>query len=57
MYRHPKALFASFDYIVKVLRNMSVRKHPIFVLGDLNDDLFQNNSKLSRIVKINTSYK
>lgn len=53
IYRHPKALSNSFDYIADVLQSMSMRKKPIFVLGDLNDDQLQNNNKLSRIIKNN----
>ncbi len=30
-----------------------MRKKTIFLLGDLNDDLLQSNSKLSRIIKNN----
>ena len=53
IYRHPKAPSDSFDYITDVLRIMCLRKHPFFVLGDLNDDLLQGNSKLSHIIKNN----
>ncbi len=38
MYRHPKAPSLSFDYIDNILHIMSIRRIPIFVLGDLNDD-------------------
>ena len=51
MYRHPHALVSSFDYISDVLQNVSLYDKNIFLLGDLNDDLFKSNNKLNRILK------
>ena len=50
IYRHPKALTCSFDYIKTVLKEMCMRKKPIFVLGDMNDDLLSTKNKLSGII-------
>ena len=54
MYRHPKALAGTFDYIEDIFRSMSVRGKPVFILGDFNDNLFLKGNKLSKIIK---SYK
>lgn len=51
IYRHPKAPHNTFDYILDVLRLICLRNKPIFILGDLNDDLFSSNNKLSQIIK------
>ncbi len=53
IYRLPKTPAASFDYIQDALRTVSLRKYNIFILGDLNDGLLSNNSKLRRILKNN----
>ncbi len=52
IYRHPKTPSPSFDYIDDIPHNMCIRKKPIFILGDLNDEL-QSNNRLSRILKNN----
>ena len=51
MYRHPHAPASSFDYILDIFRNVSLRNKSMFILGDINDNLFEANSKLDRIVK------
>ncbi len=51
LYRHLKAHSISFDYIQDVLHHMLMPKKTIFLLGDLNDDLLQSNSKISLIIK------
>ena len=50
VYRHPKALTPSFDYLKATFKNVSLRKKPVFVLGDLNEDLLVPNNKLSKII-------
>ena len=52
IYRHPKALANSFDYILSLLKEICIRNKPVFIFGDINDDLFQQNAKLHRILKI-----
>ena len=52
IYRHPKALNDSFEYILSSFREMCVRNKPMFIFGDINDDLFQQNAKLHKIIKI-----
>ena len=44
VYRHPKALTPSFDYLRATFKNVSLRKKPVFVLGDLNEDLLVPNN-------------
>lgn len=51
VYRHPKALVTSFGYLSDVFRNMLLRKKPIFVMGDLNDDLLTRGNNLNRIIR------
>lgn len=53
IYRHPKAPSTSFEYIVDILRTISMHKKTLFVLGDLNDDLLSRDSKLARIIANN----
>ena len=52
IYRHPKALSNSFEYILSCFKEICVRNKPVFILGDINDDLFQQNARLHRIIKI-----
>ena len=47
LYRHPKALAHSFDYIHNVLRNIFLRNKPCYLLGDFNDNLLLENNKLT----------
>ena len=51
VYRHPKALAASFTYLAEVFKTMSLRNKPIFILGDINDDQFVRGNSLSKIVR------
>lgn len=53
IYRHPKAPVATFGYIQDVLRLACMRKKALFILGDLNDNLFANDNKLDKIIKNN----
>ncbi len=53
IYWDPKAPATSFDYIQDTFRTVSLRKKNVLILGDHNDDLLSNNSKLSRILKNN----
>ena len=50
LYRHPKALAQSFDYISNVLQCISLRDKPFYVLGDFNDNFMHANSKVKQIV-------
>ena len=51
VYRHPKALVSSFQYLADVFKNICLKNKPMFVLGDINDDLFVKGNNLSKIVK------
>ena len=52
IYRHPKALSNSFDYILSLLKEICIRNKPVFIFGDINDDLFLQHAKLHKIMKI-----
>ena len=52
IYRHPHALNVSFDYLLDIFRYISLRNKPLFILGDLNEDLLVVN-RLDRIIKNN----
>lgn len=53
MYRHPKALAMTYDYIEDVFRFMCLRKKPLFILGDFNENLILKDNKLSKMIKNN----
>ena len=50
LYRHPKSLLCSYDYITDVIKSVSLKNKSFYVLGDFNDDLLSNNSKLKKIL-------
>ena len=51
IYRHPKATAISFDYLFDIFKVMCMRSKPVFILGDLNDNLLATNNKLSKMIK------
>lgn len=51
VYRHPKALATSFDYIQDVLRMVCLCDKSVFILSDFNDDMMTTGNKLSKIIK------
>ena len=51
VYRHPKALAASFLYLADTFKNICLRNKPVFILGDMNDDLFVKGNNLSKIIR------
>jgi len=53
IYRHPHATTESFDYLENISREMSLKRKPLFILGDLNDDLNKPNAKLHGIINKN----
>ena len=50
IYRHPKAPAASYDYLSEVFKHVNLLKKPIYIYGDLNDNLLINDSKLKKII-------
>ena len=50
VYRHPKAPILSFEYLKNVFKEICLKKKPVFILGDMNDDFLLPNCKLQRIV-------
>ena len=53
IYRHPHATAESFEYLENIFREMSLKRKPLFILGDLNDDLNKTNAKLTGIINRN----
>ena len=51
VYRHPKALATSFQYLANVFGNICLRNKPVFILGDINDNLFVKDNNLGKIVR------
>lgn len=53
VYRHPKALAASFNYIQDVFRTVCLRNKSVFILGDFNDDLLLKGNSISKTINNN----
>ena len=51
VYRHPYAPVASFDYISDVFKEIILCNKSVFIVGDMNDDLFYENSHLGTLFK------
>lgn len=51
VYRHPKAPATSFNYLLESFRSVCLRKKPVYIFGDFNDDLLSINSKLLNIIR------
>jgi len=51
VYRHPKALVASYDYISDIFKAISLRNKPVFIFGDMNDDMLIPNSRLDQVIR------
>lgn len=51
IYRHPHALADSFQYISDIFKIMLLKNKPLFILGDLNNNMLNPNAELSRIIK------
>ena len=52
MYRHPHATSDSFDYIREILQELALENKSIFLLGDINDNILDRQSKLKKIVNV-----
>lgn len=50
LYRHPKARCESYDYITDVIRYVSLKDKPFYILGDFNDNVLCDNSKMKQII-------
>lgn len=53
VYRHPKALISSFDYIQEVFRVACLRGKSVFILGDFNDNMLIKGNKMTKILREN----
>lgn len=51
IYRHPKALVASFSYLANVFKEVCLKNKPVFILGDLNDNLLVKGNNLGKIIR------
>ena len=51
VYRHPKALVTSFNYILDIFKEILLRNKPVFIYGDFNDDLLKKDNRMNKIVK------
>ncbi len=51
VYRHPKALAASFEYLQDVFSQICLCKKGFYILGDFNDDLLLKGNRLNRIIR------
>ena len=51
IYRHPKALAASFSYLSDVFKVMLLKRKPIFILGDFNDDYLNRGNHINKVCK------
>lgn len=51
IYRHPHASVATFNHLLDVFRIICLRNKPVFILGDLNDNLLSPDNKLGKIIK------
>ena len=49
-YRHPKARCESYDYITDVIRYVSLKDKPFYILGHFNDNVLCENSKMPQII-------
>ena len=49
-YRHPKATADSFNFISECIKSVLLRNKSFFICGDFNDDLFQTNNKMSKLI-------
>ena len=50
IYRHPKSPSSTFDILLDKFRTIVLRKKPVFILGDINDNQLVPNSRLSKII-------
>ena len=51
VYRHPKVVATSLQYLANVFRNICLRNKTVFILGDINDNLFVKDNNLGKIVR------
>ena len=50
LYRHPKSRSETYDYITDVIRHFSLKGKPFYILGDFNDNVLCDNSKMKQII-------
>ena len=52
VYRHPNSSRETFTHLQEMLHFVCLKKHPMIALGDLNDDLLNEHSKLKKILRM-----
>ena len=50
VYRHPHAPNNSFNYIFELFGHICLRKKPVLILGDINDNLLSQENKIGNII-------
>ena len=53
VYRHPKALTSSFDYMQEVFKVVCLRGKSVFIMGDFNDNMLVKGNRMSKIIRDN----
>ena len=51
VYRHPNSSIDTFSHLQEMFHLVCLKKHPMIALGDLNDDLLSEHSKLRKNIK------
>ncbi|MEL6987305.1 MAG: endonuclease/exonuclease/phosphatase family protein, partial [Bacteroidota bacterium] len=51
IYRHPHAKIGSFDYLKDIFRIACLRNKSLYIFGDMNDNLLDENSRLNKVIK------
>ena len=50
LYRHPKPLTQTYDYISDLIKHVSLKDKPFYILGDFNDNILCDSSKMRQII-------
>ena len=50
LYRHPKSLSQTHDYISDIIKYVSLKDKPFYILGDFNDNILSDSSKMKQII-------
>ena len=51
IYRHPKAPFRSFDFLLESFRSVCLKKKAVYIFGDFNDNMLSRNSKFLKLIE------
>lgn len=53
IYRHPYSCNNTFEYLANPFQIICLKNKPVFILGDLNDNLLDSNAKLTQSIRNN----